>query len=83
MPCLPRRRADGRRGARISPRKKLDVEVWQILIDGKKPKRLPGSQDDKIVVETVETETVPLVEAVASNDLKAVTALLAKGPTPM
>ena len=61
------------------PRKQLSVEVWQILIDGKKPKRLPGSQDDKIVVETVETETVPLVKAVASNDLKAVTALLAQG----
>ena len=59
--------------------KQLTVEVWQILIDGKKPTRLPGSQDDKIVVETVETETVPLVRAVASNDLKAVTALLAQG----
>ena len=59
--------------------KQLTVEVWQILIDGKKPSRLPGSQDDKIVVETVETETVPLVKAVASNDLKAVTALLAQG----
>jgi Ankyrin repeats (3 copies) len=59
--------------------KTLHVEVWQIFIDGKKPKRLPGSHDEKIVVETVETETVPLVKAVASNDLKAVTALLAKG----
>jgi uncharacterized protein len=59
--------------------KKLQVEVWQILLDGKKPERLPGSQNDKIVVETVETETVPLVKAVAGNDLKAVTALLAKG----
>ena len=66
-------------GTRISPEKKLDVHVWQILIDGKKPTQLPGSQDDKIVVETVETETVPLVKAVASNDLKAVTALLAQG----
>jgi hypothetical protein len=64
------------------PRKQLNVEVWQILIDGKKPKRLPGSQDGKIVVETVETETVPLVKAVASNELKAVTALLAKGADP-
>jgi hypothetical protein len=64
---------------KIPDEKQLAVEVWQILIDGKKPKRLPGSQDDKIVVETVETETVPLVKAVASNDLKAVTALLAKG----
>jgi hypothetical protein len=61
------------------PGKKLSVEVWQILIDGKKPERLPGSQDDKIVVKTVETEAVPLVKAVASNDLKSVQALLAKG----
>ncbi len=57
----------------------LTVEVWQILIDGKKPTQLAGSEDDNIVVETVETETVPLVKAVASNDLKAVTALLAQG----
>ena len=61
------------------PRKELSVEVWQILIDGKKPRRIPGSQDVKIVAETVETETVPLVKAVAINDFKAVTALLAKG----
>ena len=64
---------------KIADPKQLTVEVWQILIDGKKPTRLPGSQDDKILVETVETETVPLVKAVASNDLKAVTALLAQG----
>jgi ankyrin repeat protein len=59
--------------------KPLTVEVWQILIDGKKPTQLAGSQDDKIVVETVETETVPLVKAVASNDLKTVTDLLTQG----
>ena len=64
---------------KIADSKQLTVEVWQILIDGKKPTRLPGRQDDKIVVETIETETVPLVKAVASNDLKAVTALLAQG----
>lgn len=63
-------------------RKQLGVEVYQILIDGKKPKRLPGSQDKKIVVETVETETVPLVKAVAGNDLKTVAALLGKGADP-
>ncbi len=63
-------------------RMQLSVDVWQILIDGKKPKGLPGSQNDKIVVETVETETVPLVKAVASNDLKTATALLAQGADP-
>jgi hypothetical protein len=57
----------------------LCVEVWQILINGKKPERLPGSQDDKIIVENVVTERVPLVKAVASNDLKTVTDLLARG----
>ena len=61
------------------PRKMLDVHVWQILINGKKPTRLPGSQDDKIVVETITVKNVPLVEAVANNDLKAVRALIAQG----
>jgi hypothetical protein len=61
------------------PRKQLNVEVWQILIDGNRPKQLPGSRNDKIIVETVETETVPLVKAVANDDLKRVTALLAEG----
>lgn len=61
------------------PRKQLDVEVWQILINGKKPQQLPGSQDDKIVVETVETETVPLVKAVAADDLVKAKALLDGG----
>jgi uncharacterized protein len=61
------------------PRKMLRVNVWQILINGKKPTRLPGSQNDKIVVETVALENVPLVEVVLNNDLKAVTALLAQG----
>ncbi len=59
--------------------RQLTVEVWQILIDGKKPTRLLGSQDDKIVVDNVETETGPLVKAVAGNDLNAVTDMLAQG----
>src|SRR4051812_45046493 len=33
------------------PRRQLNVNVWQIMIDGKKPTSLPGSEDDKIVVE--------------------------------
>lgn len=32
-------------------REQLNVEVWQIYVGGRKPKNLPGSQDDKIVVE--------------------------------
>ena len=50
-PGLSQRRADGR-VVKDLPRKMLHVHVWQILINGKKPTRLPGSQDDKIVVET-------------------------------
>ena len=61
------------------PRSQLNVDVWQILVGGKKPERLPGSQNDKIVVETVTTETSPLAQAVQKNDLKAVEALLTKG----
>ncbi len=54
----------------------LHVEVWQFLFDGKKPKQLPGSHDDQIVVETVEVETVPLVKAVAADDLAKAKTLL-------
>jgi hypothetical protein len=32
------------------PTNTLFVEVWQIYINGKKPTRLPGSQNDKIIV---------------------------------
>jgi hypothetical protein len=60
----------------------LNVDVWQILINSKKPTRLPGSQNDKIIVETVETETIPLVKAVAKNDVSAASALLAQGADP-
>ena len=63
-------------------RNQLDVAVWQVLIKGKKPKQLPGANNDKIVVQTVDTESVPLVKAVAHNDLEAVNALLARGVDP-
>jgi hypothetical protein len=32
-------------------RKQLNVEIWQIYVDGAKPNNLPGSQDDTILVE--------------------------------
>ena len=35
----------------LGPRKQLDVVVWQIYVNGKKPERLPGSTNDAIVVE--------------------------------
>ena len=53
-------------------RNQLNVQVWQVLIDGKKPKQLPGANNDKIGVQTVDTETNPLVKAVARDDPKAV-----------
>jgi hypothetical protein len=37
---------------KVPARNQLDVIVMQILIDGKKPTKLPGAEDDKIVVET-------------------------------
>ncbi len=41
---------------KVPERRQLTVEVWQIYIDGKKPTNLPGSQDEKIVVEAVRKE---------------------------
>jgi hypothetical protein len=34
--------------ARTLERKQLNVEVWQMYIDGRKPTLLPGSQNDRI-----------------------------------
>ena len=31
-------------------RKQLNVDVWQVYVNGKKPERMPGSQNDKIIV---------------------------------
>jgi len=35
---------------KIPTRKQLNVEVWQVMIDGRKPTKLEGSQKDAIVV---------------------------------
>jgi hypothetical protein len=35
---------------KVLPRKQLNVEVWQVFIDGKKPDVLPGAQDSLITV---------------------------------
>ena len=36
---------------KVPARKQLNVEVWQIYVNGKKPAKLDGGQDDKIKVE--------------------------------
>jgi hypothetical protein len=63
------------------PRAQLNVSVWQILIDGKKPQSLPGSDNDAIVVSTVKLESVnaQLVDAVRRNNAEKVKALLNDG----
>jgi hypothetical protein len=35
---------------KVPVRRQINVEVWQILIHGKKPEKLPGSQNDAIQV---------------------------------
>jgi hypothetical protein len=39
-------------------RKQLNVEVWQLIIDGEKPTSLPGSDNAKILVEQL-TDSLP------------------------
>ena len=36
---------------KVPARRQLNVDVWQIYINGRKPSNLPGSQDNKIVVD--------------------------------
>jgi hypothetical protein len=64
------------------PRKQLNVDVWQILVNGKKPTHLPGSQNEKIIVTHVELWTSPLGKAVAKQDARAIEELLAGGADP-
>ena len=54
-------------------RNRLNAELWQIVVDGRKPKQLPGSKNDKIVVESVEMGALSRMKAAARNDGKAVT----------
>lgn len=35
---------------KVLPRSQLNVEVWQLLINGNKPERLPGSRNDAIAI---------------------------------
>ncbi len=64
------------------PRRQLNVEVWQILIGGKKPRKLPGSQNDKITVTRVKLPTIPLAAAVGKGNTASVRALLARSADP-
>jgi hypothetical protein len=64
------------------PRKQLNVEVWQLYVNGKKPQQLPGSQNKQITITYVQTESSLLVKAVVQNDVKAVQALLNRGDSP-
>ena len=60
-------------------RKRLWVDVWQILISGQKPGRLVGSHNDRIALEKLTTKPQALVEAVARKDANTVTKLLDAG----
>lgn len=45
----------------VPERKQLDVQVWQLYIAGAKPTTLPGSQDEKIIVQEAEGVVAPIV----------------------
>ncbi|MGI8924157.1 MAG: ankyrin repeat domain-containing protein [Fimbriimonadales bacterium] len=69
---------------KVPERNQLNVEVWQIYVKGKKPTRLPGSNNKAIVVRSVKLRATKtsLVEAVRKNDYAAVKRLLSKGANP-
>lgn len=65
-------------------RKQLNVDVWQIMIRGERPKNLPGGRNDAIIVSTTKDESLEsrLVDAVRKNDLANVNELLETGVDP-
>jgi ankyrin repeat protein len=62
----------------------LDVDVWQLYINGKKPSHLPGSNNSAIKVNYEKRPGAPttLADAVRQGNLGAVKALLNKGADP-
>jgi len=44
---------------RVPERKQLNVEVWQVMVGGEKPHRLPGSQNNLISVTNTNENPVP------------------------
>jgi hypothetical protein len=63
-------------------RNQLNVEVWQLMINGMKPTGLSGSCNDKVKVTTVDPESSALVKSVKKNDARVVQELLKKGSDP-
>lgn len=70
---------------KIPERRQLSVEVWQILVGGKKPQGLPGSDDSKIRVTQKAPGRTPdarLITAVQLGSAQLVNSLLAEGANP-
>ncbi len=67
---------------KVLPRRQLNVEVWQILVNGKKPAQLTGNQNEKIVITQVELWASPLGQAVQKKNIEDVKKLLAAGADP-
>jgi ankyrin repeat protein len=63
-------------------RRQLNVEVWQVIIHGKKPTRLPGSKNASVHVAVVAAPKDDLADAVRRRDHPLMTALLAHGASP-
>jgi ankyrin repeat protein len=65
-------------------RKQLNVGVWQLYINGKKPSHLPGSNNAAIKVTYAKRSGAPttLAEAVRLGNPTTVRALLSKGASP-
>jgi len=64
---------------KVLPRAQLSVEVWQLLVNGKKPAHLAGSQDDKIVISHIPLKASALIDSVKKGDTDAVRKLLDQG----
>lgn len=67
---------------KVLDRRQLNVEVWQIVINGRKPKKLPGATDSAITLSKVPLKASPLLDAVNAGNLTAVTRELQKGQDP-
>ena len=56
---------------KVPERRQLDVEVWQIVINGHKPTKLPGANDQTLKVEYSSLQPPRIIAAAQHRDLNA------------
>ncbi len=64
---------------KVLGRRQLDVEVWQIVLNGRKPTKLPGANDLGLKVDYAPLQTPRIILAAGRRDLSALQIEIKRG----